>query len=289
MTVTTLHCLLSLSGGHNYCRNPAGDYQDSEPWCYTNDDHVRREVCGVRPCSVFNMWLYIAVPAVSALAILGLSIGLCCMKRKQPPAKPLIVSAGSQGRGFNSNAGQQGGVGSHQGTLEMNPLLTARQQQQKMKTRAMEIPLGSIRFIQELGEGAFGKVYKGELSGYVGGVTTLVAIKTLKPGANQKTRTDFVRESELMTDLRHPNIVCLIGVCMQVRQHPASHLMLTLTLQEEPQCMVFEHMAHGDLHEFLISHSPKSDSSIDSDMDMRVLTQTEMAHIAIQIAAGETR
>ena len=176
-------------------------------------------MCGLRPCSVFNMWLYIAVPAVSALAILGLSIGLCCMKRKQPPAKPIIVSAGSQGRGFNTNASQPGGVGSHQGTLEMNPLLTARQQQQKMKTRAMEIPLASIRFIQELGEGAFGKVYKGELSGYVGGVTTLVAIKTLKPGANQKTRTDFVRESELMTDLRHPNIVCLIGVCMQVRQH----------------------------------------------------------------------
>ena len=50
--------------------------------------------------------------------------------------------------------------------------------------------------------------------------------------------------------------------------------------------MVFEHMAHGDLHEFLISHSPKSDCSIDSDMDMRVLTQSEMSFIAIQIAAG---
>ena len=232
------------------------------------------------------MWLYIMVPAVSALAILGLSIGLCCMKRKQPPAKPMIVSAGTQGRGFNSNTLQQGGLGSQQGTLEMNPLLTARQQQQKMKTRAMEIPLASIRFLQELGEGAFGKVYKGELSGYVG-CTTLVAIKTLKPGANQKTRTDFVRESELMTDLRHPNIVCLVGVCMQVITPTFPSLSLALSLQEEPQCMVFEHMAHGDLHEFLISHSPKSDSSIDSDVDMRVLTQSEMAHIAIQIAAGE--
>ncbi len=30
-----------------------------------------------------------------------------------------------------------------------------------------------------------------------------------------KTVQDFVRESELMADLRHPNIVCLIGVCMQ--------------------------------------------------------------------------
>ena len=34
-------------------------------------------------------------------------------------------------------------------------------------------------------------------------------------GANQKTIGDFVRESELMADLKHPNIVCLIGVCMQ--------------------------------------------------------------------------
>ena len=80
----------------------------------------------------------------------------------------------------------------------------------------MEIPLGSIRFIQELGEGAFGKVYKGELAVGGRGNNSLVAIKTLKPGANQKTRSDFVRESELMADMRHPNIVCLIGVCMQV-------------------------------------------------------------------------
>jgi hypothetical protein len=34
-------------------------------------------------------------------------------------------------------------------------------------------------------------------------------------GAVLKTVQDFVRESELMADLRHPNIVCLIGVCMQ--------------------------------------------------------------------------
>ena len=107
-------------------------------------------------------------------------------------------------------------AGGGAGSLEMNPLLSSRQQQQKLKTRALEIPLTSIRFLQELGEGAFGKVYKGELAGWAGGHTTLVAIKTLKPGANQKTRSDFVRESELMTDLRHPNIVCLIGVCMQV-------------------------------------------------------------------------
>jgi receptor tyrosine kinase-like orphan receptor 1 len=45
-----------------------------------------------------------------------------------------------------------------------------------------------------------------------GGATALVAVKTLKPGATAQTREDFMRESELMADLRHPNIVCLIGV-----------------------------------------------------------------------------
>jgi hypothetical protein len=35
-----------------------------------------------------------------------------------------------------------------------------------------------------LGEGAFGKVYKGELTGFLGGMSALVAIKTLKPGKN---------------------------------------------------------------------------------------------------------
>jgi len=138
------------------------------------------------------------VPAISALAILGLSIGLCCMRRKAPPAKPLIMPAGSLSRNFG---GQHSGS---QANMEMGPLLTARQQQQKTKARAMELPLSSIRFLQELGEGAFGKVYKGELAGYstVGAVSSLVAIKTLKPGANQKTRQDFIRESAGL----HPRI-----------------------------------------------------------------------------------
>jgi len=103
---------------------------------------------------------------------------------------------------------------------------------------------------------------------------TLVAIKTLKPGANVKTRNDFQREAELMAELRHPNIVCLIGVAFH----------------GDPQCMIFEHMALGDLHEFLISHSPVIDSSVSgsvfNESTTRVLKPTEMSLIAIQIASG---
>ena len=59
------------------------------------------------------------------------------------------------------------------------------------------------------------------------GLPVPVAIKTLKENATAKTRQDFHREVDLMTDLRHPNIVCLLGVVMK----------------EEPMCMIFEHMS----------------------------------------------
>ena len=59
-----------------------------------------------------------------------------------------------------------------------------------------------------------------------GGVVP-IAIKTLKSNANMKTQQDFRREVELMSELRHPNIVCLLGI----------------VTREQPQCMLFEYMA----------------------------------------------
>ena len=143
------------------------------------------------------------------------------------------------------------------------------------KVRAREFPISAVRFVHEMGDGVFGKVYRGELGGIVGGVTSLVAVKTLKPGATQQTRTDFQRESEMMADLRHPNIVCLLGVVSK----------------DEPACLIFEWMPHGDLHEYLLSHSPKSDlafslgGSVDGEAD-RILDHGDMSYIAIQIASG---
>lgn len=50
--------------------------------------------------------------------------------------------------------------------LELSPL----NGKLKNAVRAREFPIGSIHFMQELGEGAFGKVYKGELVGLNGDV-----------------------------------------------------------------------------------------------------------------------
>ena len=82
--------------------------------------------------------------------------------------------------------------------MEMNSLLPGHNSKPPPKVRAREFQISAVRFVQEMGDGVFGKIYKGELGGIVGGSTTLVAVKTLKLGANQQTRSDFQRDSELM-------------------------------------------------------------------------------------------
>lgn len=72
-----------------------------------------------------------------------------------------------------------------------------------------------------------------------------------------------------MIDLRHPNIICLLGVI----------------LKGDPMCMLFEYMTQGDLHEFLISQSPKSDTYFNDNKN--VFKQSEFLHVALQIAAGK--
>ena len=59
----------------------------------------------------------------------------------------------------------------HQGLQHQGP---------NSRPRPREFPLNCLRFHEELGEGAFGKVFKGEFLGANG--SSLVAIKTLKPG-----------------------------------------------------------------------------------------------------------
>ena len=251
-----------------------------EPWCFSGQNGDEPQACGIPKCNNFNLYLYIVIPAVVAVALFSLCIGLCCMRRKTKSSKKAAMAAASATNGTQGLQMQNG----QNANMEMSSLLPQQQQQpnaphlhggqpQQVRVRAREIPLQSVRFMQELGEGAFGKVYQGELLGVLGPSATLVAIKTLKPGATQKIMNDFKREADLMTDLRHPNIVCLIGVCFT----------------DDPNCMIFEHMAHGDLHEFLINHSPNIDSDVSEpgmEDQSNVLRPTDMSFIAIQIAAG---
>ncbi|XP_046335927.1 inactive tyrosine-protein kinase transmembrane receptor ROR1-like isoform X3 [Haliotis rufescens] len=248
-----------IVGSHNYCRNPGN--QEEGPWCFTTNGHVQKEVCAIPKCvggtsgsaggeEQGNKLMFILVPGITVPLALALLLALVCFCQQSRSRQ--------NGKG---KAASRPNV-----PMEMSPL------NPKPSSRAREFPMGNIRFLQELGEGAFGKVYKGELLGLYGDNTvSKVAIKTLKDTATPKTQNDFRREVDLMSEMRHPNIVCLLGVCMK----------------QEPMCMLFEYMTHGDLHEYLLMHSPHSDiSGKDDEGAAKLLEYPDMLFMSLQIAAG---
>lgn len=79
---------------------------------------------------------------------------------------------------------------------------------------------------RKIGEGGYGPVYKGTLD------YTKVAIKVLRPDAAQG-RSQFQQEVEVLTCMRHPNMVLLLGAC------------------PEYGCLVYEYMANGSLEDCL--------------------------------------
>ncbi|XP_072844982.2 tyrosine-protein kinase Mer isoform X2 [Pogona vitticeps] len=92
-----------------------------------------------------------------------------------------------------------------------------------------------------LGEGEFGSVMEGHLSN-PDGTTQKVAVKTMKLDSfSQREIEEFLREAACMKDFDHPNVIKLLGVCIE----PSS--------QQVPKPMVIlPFMKYGDLHSFLL-------------------------------------
>ena len=205
-------------------------------------DEPRRKVDGI----LMTLIPSIAIP----VGIILLIVVICVCRRRQK----------HQRNGGEKPKKPQGG----QQQLEMSAMLA------KVPEHACEFPMSSIRFTREIGEGSFGKVYRGQLVGYYrGNSITDVVIKTLKSNAAPKMQNDFRHEIEMKTSLKHANVLGLLGICVK----------------EEPICMVFEYMVHGDLHDYLIVHSPHSDVPI-ANGQRHILEHSDMMHFAVQAACG---
>ncbi|XP_044594161.1 tyrosine-protein kinase transmembrane receptor Ror isoform X1 [Cotesia glomerata] len=270
-----------LRGRHSYCRNPGG--KEAQPWCYVDvNNKMQKEPCRIMKC-VDKIWIYVTIICVLLAGfIFTLACYCCCYRNRKFRRRPSnTLPCGKMLTGVQCDKNIYDGRRNTTQPIEMTSLLTTGgatgtlnsvSSSRSSATRCVpQYSLENVALLQELGEGAFGKVYKGELVPVPG--TKLqepvyVAVKTLKENATPKTQSDFKREVDLMTDLRHPNIICLLGVI----------------LKGEPMCMLFEYMTQGDLHEFLIRHSPRSDAPT-NEMG-KILEQPEFLHIALQIASG---
>ncbi|XP_074382020.1 U-box domain-containing protein 51-like isoform X2 [Apium graveolens] len=91
-----------------------------------------------------------------------------------------------------------------------------------------EIEVATNRFSEsaKIGEGGYGPVFKGYLD------HTAVAIKVLRPDIAQG-KEQFQKEIEVLSCMRHPNMVLLLGAC------------------PEYGCLVYEYMENGSLEDRL--------------------------------------
>uniref|UniRef100_A0A6J0V0S4 Tyrosine-protein kinase n=1 Tax=Pogona vitticeps TaxID=103695 RepID=A0A6J0V0S4_9SAUR len=121
-----------------------------------------------------------------------------------------------------------------------------------------EIDRNSLQLLKRLGSGQFGEVWEGLWNN-----TTPVAIKTLKPGSMDPA--DFLREAQIMKNLRHPKLIQLYAVC---------------TL-EDPIYIITELMRYGSLLEYL-QNDGGSRIHLQQQVDMAAQVASGMAYLESQ-------
>ncbi|XP_008293831.1 epithelial discoidin domain-containing receptor 1 isoform X4 [Stegastes partitus] len=143
-----------------------------------------------------------------------------------------------------------------------------------------ELSRQCLIFKEKLGEGQFGEVHLCEIENPQDlpnlefpfnvrkGRPLLVAVKILRPDASKNARNDFLKEVKILSRLKDPNIIRLLGVCVS----------------SDPLCMVTEYMECGDLNQYL-SHRVLLDKTGPSH-NTPTISYPALISMASQIASG---
>ncbi|KAH7515125.1 hypothetical protein FEM48_Zijuj11G0162800 [Ziziphus jujuba var. spinosa] len=111
--------------------------------------------------------------------------------------------------------------------------------------KELVLATGNFNSSSQVGQGGYGKVYKGILPDNM-----IVAIKRAEEGSLQGQR-EFLTEIELLSRLHHRNLVSLVGYCDE----------------EEEQMLVYEFMPNGTLRDWL---SDKARGTLSFSMRLRI-------------------
>ena len=143
-----------------------------------------------------------------------------------------------------------------------------------LKKLSLEYNYASLEMVEELGEGAFGRVFKASAPGLLdpggegGGEGGFVAVKTLKEGADSDSMTAFVAEVKTSAQFKHRNVIQLLAICIDTPR----------------KCMIFEFMDWGSLNDVLRQSDPSNPAHNPSDAAR--LSPDHFLACCMQVAQG---
>ncbi|XP_063699474.1 uncharacterized protein LOC134830049 [Culicoides brevitarsis] len=134
-----------------------------------------------------------------------------------------------------------------------------------------EVKRENIILEDTIGEGEFGKVFRGQALHlpFTSTVNTTVAVKMLKTGANNFELLALMSEYEMLQDLSHPNVIKLLGAC---------------TTAETP-LLIIEYCHFGSLKNFL-RMSRKAGTQNEYINQVEPITEKDVLSFAWQISKG---
>ncbi|XP_055515949.1 discoidin domain-containing receptor 2-like [Leucoraja erinacea] len=141
-----------------------------------------------------------------------------------------------------------------------------------------EISRHQLHFREKLGEGQFGEVHLCEATSVhdvsqpdflnTGHSSLLVAVKMLRSDATTHARNNFLKEVKIMSRLKDPNIIRLLGIC----------------IRDDPLCMVTEYMENGDLNQFLSQRVLENHFTLANNLPS--VSYRCLLHMMTQVASG---
>ncbi|KAM6973768.1 tyrosine-protein kinase receptor UFO [Aplochiton taeniatus] len=135
----------------------------------------------------------------------------------------------------------------------------------KQKLQDVMVDRHKLTLGKTLGEGEFGSVMEGLLTQEEAALK--VAVKTMKIAiCTRSEMEDFLREAACMKEFDHPNVMRLLGVCLQ-----------TVESEGYPSpVVILPYMKHGDLHSYLL-YSRLGDCPVYLPAQMLIKFMTDIA------------